>query len=399
VQNPLRRGLFIGLLGLLAAAPAIGQPPMGKQQIRSSATELPPGPLVTVKFPGGSLRDYIGAVQKAAAPADVNVVPPPDANDVKLPEISLKGVTVRSALEAVQWAVFDNAGSSAYQVYVNVNDGDTSPVYAVYRTNNPTVLDARRRAQEHGQQQIEVFSIRELIEPRPGTNNEQANAARSNVLGAIETALRMQQDDGQQPPDVKLHQETSLLIVRGTPDQINIVRNVLARMRDDAERQGASTRSSAARDRERTSKIRKLTSSIELQKKELEFRQKRMTRQRELVEKGQASTDDVATAELEAARAQTMLSQLIQELEDVQKETAGQTATEGGESKTVAYDMTGIDNSAFGLVKAIVEPAGGAVTLSNNTLSVQAPEEQQRLVQALFRTIRKGDAGAPPRGK
>jgi SMC interacting uncharacterized protein involved in chromosome segregation len=175
-------------------------------------------------------------------------------------------------------------------------------------------------------------------------------------------------------------------------------------MRDDAERRGASSRSSASRERERAGKIRKLTANIDLQRKELEFRQKRASRQREIAEKGQGSVEDAAMAELETARAQTMLAQMMQELEDVQKESSPESAGgQRGDFKMVVHDLSGLTEVSaqiLSLAKAIVEPEGGWAVLEDNTLKVGAPEVQQRLVQALFRTIRgKGDSPTQVKAK
>lgn len=402
MQNPVYRVFAVGIISILAGSQVFAQPdrPAPLQPGGRSGPALPRGPLITVNFPGGTMRDYVALVQKAAAPSQVNVVQPPNAAEMKLPEISLKEVTVKSALEAIQWALYDEYGNPQFGIQASSNDGDTTPLYAVVVLRNVQQQMGRPQGVPRSQEQrsqIEVFSIRELIEGRGGGEGDEAKQGRANVLSAIEAALRMQRDEGQPPPEIKLHQETSLLIVRGTQDQINIVRSVLNRLRDDAERRGASSRSQVNRDRERTARARKLTAQIDLAKKELEYTRKHMSRLQGLAKSGppQASGDEAAMAELEAARAESKVVQLEQELRDLMKEGPPESSGgQGGDQKAVVYDLTGLTEviaEVLTLAKAIVEPVGGSAVVANQTLKVEAPEEQQVLVRTLFHIMRKGD--------
>src|SRR5688500_8384466 len=102
MRNPIRTSTALLVLsGLLS-----GAPPAPAQQQPAAAPNVPKtsGPVVSIDFAGGTVNDFIGAVQKAAAPAAVNVIRPAEAAAVPAPPISLRNVTVQTALEALRWA-------------------------------------------------------------------------------------------------------------------------------------------------------------------------------------------------------------------------------------------------------------------------------------------------------
>lgn len=201
---------------LIAALLLLYSPLAMQAQVPAGPIVDPPqgNPIVTVDFGGGTFQEYVEALRRAATrtspDAIVNVYFADEAAaKMPLPPISVQRVHLETALEA---ATFSPAP-----------DGDRVQVGRIGRmggpNNAPIFVAALRSAQAvppTAELRTEVFSTRQLLST--GMKAE-------TVLTAVETTLNMEPDSG--GATIRFHEPSSMLIVRGTPQQINSVHRVM----------------------------------------------------------------------------------------------------------------------------------------------------------------------------
>jgi hypothetical protein len=179
-------------------------------------------PIISIDFPGGSLRDLIQAIR--AGDPHLNITASSLAQDVPMPPLSLKGATVLSVLNAA-------AAVAPLEYAVLCSDiaqgQPGEPVYAVVVQSRQPMTTAAPPTRR----QVNVYSLRSLVEPQPSDPKDKPVALTTEtVLSAIEAGLRL---GGQEPAEMKYHRDSGLLFVNGLPGQINVVQDVLRSLLTD----------------------------------------------------------------------------------------------------------------------------------------------------------------------
>ena len=205
--------------------------------------------LVSLDFPGGNLSSYVDLLREKF---DVNAVVAPDTSDYPMPPLSLKKVSMGTAMNLIE-AMSRSLSGDAGTVTVNtLSDQEGTPVFIV-DLKSPTIQTglpglpppqgARgipQRIFRGGGTQVagpspqpvrtlQVFSIKLLTQPIPGRNDLAMPA--DNVLTAIDTALGL--SSGDEPAQIKYHPETGLIFVHGTPGQLEAVGTLIRTLNDD----------------------------------------------------------------------------------------------------------------------------------------------------------------------
>jgi hypothetical protein len=254
---PALKPLFVA--AMLATTPALAQDHPGRPSSRVGAPQpqpeaavspeqqQPPAgePTLSIDFPGGTVGQYVEALRHGSS-QPVNIVLPPRAAKVPMPPVSLKAVTLVDAINAViaiadipadeDWGVRPLATLSG--IISNGPSGESVPGYAIMVQQRGTrVMPGGPQFAGGGgaASRTEVYAVRDLLDS--GMKPEA-------VLTAIDTALRM--DQRTEPPDVKFHEESGLLILRATSDQLEAARQVVTRLVESA-KSGARARSAKER--------------------------------------------------------------------------------------------------------------------------------------------------------
>lgn len=385
---------LIDARSLTAQQPAAAPPPRKE------------GPVISVQFPGGTLDDYIKAVQKAAAPTPVNVIRADSAGAIQLPAVILKDVSPGTALEAVEW-IFRGDDRQRFDVSDFRSDDQGSDVYAVtFVTRSPPSNPVSGQADGRA---IEVISIRDLIEPAERRPEVAAVAVtRDNVLSAVESALRMNRAQGAEAPEVLFHEDTGLVIVRGSGEDIDIARSVVLRIREDVARRREKADDAGRDIRVFEQELRKTEATLGVKHREFQILNERFERARKMKEAGTESDERVQAAEIERARAELDLQLLeVQRDQLMQQLNERQAAREArAELKAAIYDIADLSPAATDLqplASALVQGSGGSAEVKPGeggkglTLVVKADASGQDLIAGLLRTIRKA-AGRPAPG-
>jgi len=182
--------------------------------VRAQSTDAKAGSLlVSLKFPGGTIKEYLTDVrQKIGDKANI-VVTDDRAGAPHLPAMELAEVDVESAVYLIQGMYTLQDGTSV-GIYVESIRGPGEnggrPVYRVASSNK-----GREDAP-----QVRVWSLSELIGDR---------IKAEDALTAVELAVSIT-ESGDRTADVRFHEKTSLLVANGTSNQIDAIDSVIEQL-------------------------------------------------------------------------------------------------------------------------------------------------------------------------
>ena len=169
--------------------------------------------LISVKFAGGSVTDYVKALVKVKKAETINVVVALEAADVPMPPVTLTKVTVSAAIDLVDGR---SASSPGRIIELGVRH---MPQYA--QEALPTYqISADVRRTGRPRPNASVWTIANLV------RGDIFDA--DDVLAAVETALDILQSTGE--PIIRFHKETGLLIARGDPQHLSTIEDVLGQL-------------------------------------------------------------------------------------------------------------------------------------------------------------------------
>lgn len=421
MRNPTKlaiAALFTSLLFAHAApaqknpnrGPSPNQPGIPNPQI--SAGQSPSGPMLNLQFPGGTVTEFVTAVREAAAAAGgaVNIIVPADAAKVIAPPMSLQMVRPQTALTAF-CAAFRQNKDHYFSVDDVGIDSAEAPSFVLYYERNPN-LAARggMPVQPPPRVTIEVFSIRDIVEPATIRGNEppneiaaQADVNKNNLLRAIDAALSLKDQDTRADDDTSVlcHDQSGLLIVRGEPARIEVVRSVLSRMRDDTFARRKAESSKAERESARARRAAVVESRLKLQQAEMDTAQSRFDRTAQLHSQGQASVEALEEAKLNVVRAQAAMAQVEADFAEVEN-AGGMEKGPGAASpppadepiSTATYRLKyGAAARISGLASAIIATCPGSnkeyaqADPTQNTVVATTTKAKHTLIQLAIDTI------------
>jgi hypothetical protein len=355
--------------------------------------------------------------------AVVIVVVPSEAASAQLPAIDLTAVTVATALESIQW-VFQSSRDIQARVSDFGNPDEQSLSFALeiarswMTTSQGPIFPGASIAPDNSVS-LETYSIRDLTESL-GNGNAAQGAER--VIAAIDAAFSLD-NSGQEPAKIVLHPDTSLLIMRGTRDQIEIAGDVIGRLSSDAQRarekQDEEDRMMTALDDlafQSQSSLQSLIDRRDMVRERLDGAQKALDRIEELAKAGHAGEgelithrDAVRVMRSELQEIGLEITETERELDRIEASRASiidkytQASATSEVSLQVTYKLNELQPYSADLAAAIAAVAGSsarvsgpvAVDVGSGTIVVDAPERGQRAAIALINLARKLKAGDP----
>jgi len=202
--------MAVAVLGA-AALSALAQPDIepGPRPLRPVVPASDANPVLDLDFKGGSVTEYLEAVQ--AASGQYRVVAMPGLEAFTMPAVKLTNVTLGAAVSAVTQARVPDSSVKSF-VGLNYQDG----VYTVY---GQIERNSREAQSSH------VWQLGSLIE---------SGLKAEDILSAVEASVSLLDS----PCVVKYHEGTRLLLANCTSEQGNAVNNVLARLEETVQRRG-----------------------------------------------------------------------------------------------------------------------------------------------------------------
>ena len=293
---------------LSAAALILAQPltPPTFAQVPGQAPAMEPS--LSIDFPGGTVTQYVEALKKSGKP--VNVVTSERAAKQQLAPISLSQVNVGVAVYAIQAA--STSASGQWRIEMIHTPG---PRMAQWPTPGDAYsVDFFPFGKRGEDVVVESYSLQRIL--RPDGKGEGADP--KIVLTAIETGLHLQNEGGDQPPDLKFHADSGLLFVRGSNADVKLVGSIVNRMSDDAGRRATAAERRSQEDAMRNIATKEAQLEIQLREMEVQAAQQNMEQVKALASKGTAPATEVTRSELEFARAKFNLDRAKLGLERAQ---------------------------------------------------------------------------------
>jgi hypothetical protein len=229
--------------------------------------------MVSLDFPGGSMLDYIKAVSDGSGFEGTIIQEPSTLAELKLPAVKLRGATLRTALEIMSRAGSGSLRSRNLNLRVNWIPDQR---YADPEEDNRWAMKSAcvisvEAIGNNGQATRTVFDLSAM--------DATTKADVQTVLDAITVAIEM---NGESTTfAAKYHEPSRILIVRGTPEELSLVREVLrirapeaTVQKEEAVKVDAASPSGAAADALQELKARLTQVAEERQKPNLTAEQK-----------------------------------------------------------------------------------------------------------------------------
>ena len=236
MNNATRDAVRTGLFSLALSLAALAQEPQPPAESRPRPNMTQPV-LVTLSFPGGTLAECVNKIR--ASEPRANIVVADDAAAATVPGLELRGAGLEQALEGISAVAMAD-----FTVSVREFRGAGEPVYSIVAVSNvgPTPPRAARALREQEDRTAtQVFSLNRLTDNSTSGGAVSIGFPAKTILSAVEAAMAGGQMN---EPFLRFHQDSGLLIVRGSREQLAIAHEVLASLQRDVEhreRSGAAT--------------------------------------------------------------------------------------------------------------------------------------------------------------
>lgn len=233
-----RRGLIavaatsvgFSMLCIASSEPPAAQPAVVAATGRSPYATDPRDSQVAIieelSFPGGTVKQYVDAIEAAIKPVPLNVVYVDRGEQALVQAVRLRRVAASSALRllfgpltAGAVSVEFSAGSGSGDVGVFVIRGESNPVDAGLRSAMST----------------RVFSLREWTIAATPDDVATADSRRAAALGAIEEGLSLSADSKTGPhikPTVRYHAGSGLLFVLANEDDHRVAESIVRQLEE-----------------------------------------------------------------------------------------------------------------------------------------------------------------------
>jgi hypothetical protein len=202
--------------------PTPQQQPSGDAQRASAGHEDDPV-YISMQFAGGTLAEFVDVIQSLPK-CNVNIVLGTEAGMVHIPGMKMNYV---APLTAIQAAVAVSEGPAGRQLALEVlgAGGEKGTTVAISQRSREGPADVT--------QNLMVFSIKDIIDAKG------VDAAES-LFSAVKLGLSMIENEpgaaAAPAADIKLHKESSLMLIRGTPRQLQTISQILDPIRSDCAR-------------------------------------------------------------------------------------------------------------------------------------------------------------------
>lgn len=218
------------LAALLFLVPTIAAQPVTEERPRRVVET----PTLDVNFKGGTLLDLVDLLR--AQNDMINIVAPELAARVPVPPMQLHSVTAEAALRAAA-TVVDKPFDLNVQPITEKTGGAVLALRVQERSTRAVTNVGMVSPDEI---RVEVFSLRAITKALPNEPDGIVHRT-ATVLTAIDTGLGFVQ--AATKPSIKFHEDSGLLFVSATIEQIGVVSSVLNQL----ERSVAAARAEAVR--------------------------------------------------------------------------------------------------------------------------------------------------------
>lgn len=207
-------------LPLLMAAVCVAQEaqPQPQQPVRPAA------PIVSMKFDGGTMVAFVKAIQRVEPKA--NIILAEAAGAAVVPAMEIEEAGLDQILECAC-----AAAKGPQRIDCMEKRGIGVPVYTIVALDRKTM--SRGAVDPRDEVQTTVLSLNRLTGGYP--ERQVPGLKVETVLSAIEVGSTF---DGE-PPSMRFHQDSGLLFLHGTRDQLSLAMQVLQILENDLKERAA----------------------------------------------------------------------------------------------------------------------------------------------------------------
>lgn len=185
---------------------------LGKPSPAHAAGASDDPPIYNIDFPGGTVEEYVAHLREIVPEA--NIVLMPDASKVRIPAVKIR---VPADYSHAPLELLEKVTAASAEPNVRI---DWDGIVRVVRLVEPAT--PRAAATPY----VRSYSLANAI--------VKGHIGAEDILRNIETSLELAAGSGDLP-DLRFHESTSLLMVRGSSIHHNTISNVLGSMRQTAD--------------------------------------------------------------------------------------------------------------------------------------------------------------------
>lgn len=365
---------------------ALAQPDPATGAGRATAE---PEPRFDVDFPGGTFGEYFDLLARIAS---VNIVADDVARGLPMPVVRLRSVTASSAMQLVNHL---RGSGPETMVQISTVGGSGSSIFVATATARAASIPPPMRPVN------EVFAVGEVLRPAEEAPIEQQVR---RIFELIESAMDLAPASSR--PELAYHDQTQMLVFKGSPDQRALIASVLARYEQSW--RPASARAEALRHELADVELQMLTSQIEAEStmRRVDVAERRHNELRELMNAGAVSGSEYlqSLVALDEARARVKILNAHAEHarrrhSDLARALAA--VTQGQEPTPVIYDIRGLGQrgertaAAFrDLVHAAQLPGTSLTVEGSGTLTLTARPPLHEALRSILDQFRADAAPA-----
>jgi hypothetical protein len=345
---------------------------------------------------------------------------PKEAESVALPAISLNNVGVYTALQALEYAAGSESGN---QFGVNqIGPAEPSRTFAVKfasRFPNQGMVPPQYQ-QQPARQETRVFSLRELVEaPEALATDPGAATSTMTVVNALRAASQIDADAKSPTPELMLHKDSQLLIVRATQEQLRTMESVLQQLTGTVMSKRARAMEAAQKARAEQVEQAEFKTQMDFNREQMDRTGMEVQKAAELLESMRNPPSGIlplpdemqqVQQKLERARErheQTLAKQRALEeraaMNRARKEAGGDAAGNGEVPVAVQYnfyDLKAFDGDVHAICRAIVpfnrESTQGTLKVNHpGSIEFRATPSEQRILVTALNAMRRAKANEP----
>lgn len=220
-----------------------------------------------LSFPGGTVKQYVEAIEAAIKPLPLNVMFYDRAEQVLVGAIRLRSVSVGTAMKILNSEIANN--SVAVQFGAGKVPGDQGVFFLRGQMNSVDANILRALT-------TSVYSLREWTVAESPDAAPLAESRRTAALGAIEQGLSFGIDSNPGPyfkPIVRYHPESGLLFVRASGQDQEIAASIVRKL-EQSFRDADNSKKSEEDDQKRTLKMLSLEREVDVLRAKLDTAKK-----------------------------------------------------------------------------------------------------------------------------
>ncbi len=322
-----------GLCLSMTSLPESHAQPTATRPSPGEAPRSATGGTFDLNFPGGTVGEYLDSVTQITT---VNIVAPEEVRSLVMPAVRLRGVSAGASVELVKNMFIDSASTGAVQLGL-VEGESTAPIYVL-----SVVFRDGRRSDPAPPSVNEIFSVGDVLRP---ASDEPTDLQVKKIFEMIDSAMTLA--PAEVAPELAFHDDTQMLVFRGSPEQRRLIESVLERYHQSW--RASSELARQLREGAAATQLEAQTSAIEADAAESRTKHlmDRVAELRELVEAGGVSSSELRDAVEEANQAgqQSQIARARAEHARAQADVFTRrltTLNASDESTLVIYDFRGL---------------------------------------------------------